>query len=92
MIGLDVGYQQGCTMVLDGNLLTLYGAVSVTAMMIFYALETRSPWFTLLFSIGCLCSSAYGWLAGTWPFGVIEMVWAIIALRKWMNVKRIATK
>ncbi|WP_436395691.1 hypothetical protein ACSDBR_01445 [Acidithiobacillus ferriphilus] len=63
--------------------LTLFGVIAVTLMMIFYALETRSLWWTLAFSISCLGTSVYGFLAGTWPFGVVEFVWCLLALRKW---------
>jgi hypothetical protein len=63
--------------------LTVFGAVAVTFMMLMYALERRGRRFVLAFACGCLLSSAYGFLAGTWPFGVVEAVWAAIALRRW---------
>lgn len=69
-------------------LLTAYGATVVFLMMLFYALESRSPWFTFAFGVACLGSSLYGWLAGTWPFGVVEAVWAVVAFRKWSLVRR----
>jgi hypothetical protein len=52
-------------------------------MLLFYWLEPRSPWFSLCFGIACLASSVYGWLAGTWPFGVVEGVWALVAATRW---------
>lgn len=55
----------------------------VTLMMIFYALEEKDRVFTLAFAISCWGSALYGWLAGTWPFGVVETVWGVLALRKW---------
>ncbi len=61
---------------------TAFGAAAVTAMMIFYALEDRHPAFTLAFAVGCLASSAYGFLAGAWPFGVVELVWAGVAVQR----------
>ncbi len=69
-------------------MLTVYGAFVVTLMMIFYALESRSRWFTFAFGVACLGSSMYGWLAGTWPFGVVEAVWALVAFRKWWLLRR----
>ena len=63
--------------------LTLFGLVAVTSMMIFYALERRSRWFVLAFAGGCLLASIYGFLQGAWPFGVVEAIWSIIALRRW---------
>jgi hypothetical protein len=53
-------------------LLTLFGASAVTFMMVMYALERRHPGFVLAFALGCALSSVYGFLAGTWPFGVVE--------------------
>ncbi len=72
-------------------MLTAFGAVVVSLMMIFYALEQRSSWYTLAFAVACIASSAYGWLAGTWPFGIVEGVWAIIAFRKWWNLYQTRT-
>jgi hypothetical protein len=68
--------------------LTLFGACAVAAMMVCYALDDRAPGFTLGFAFACLAASAYGWLAGTWPFGVIEGVWAIVAFRRWLRRRR----
>ncbi len=64
-------------------LLTIYGASVVTIMMLFYAFEHKSHWYTFGFSGSCLASSLYGFLAGTWPFGVVEFIWSLVALRKW---------
>jgi hypothetical protein len=63
-------------------MLTVYGALAVTFMMVMYALERRGRRFVLAFACGCLLSSAYGFLAGTWPFGVVEVVWAGVAVRR----------
>lgn len=57
---------------MDG--LTLFGAIAVTAMLIFYVLESRSSLFVLAFAMACLTSSSYGFLQGAWPFGVVELV------------------
>ncbi len=66
--------------------LTLFGLVAVTAMLVFYALEDRSPWATLGFALACGLGSAYGFLQGAWPFGVVEAIWALVALRRfWLR-------
>ena len=52
--------------------LTLFGLFAVTAMMVCYALETRSHWFVLAFAGTCVLASAYGFLQGAWPFGIVE--------------------
>jgi hypothetical protein len=68
--------------------LTAFGLFAVTAMLIFYALEPKSHWFTLAFAGACALGSAYGFLQGAWPFGLVEAVWAGVALDKWR--KRVA--
>lgn len=65
--------------------LTAFGALAVTAMMLFYALEDRSPAFVLAFAGACLAASVYGFLQGAWPFGVVELVWSGMALRRWLR-------
>ena len=65
------------------DLLTLFGLISVSLMLIAYALEERAPWFVLLFAAACGASCVYGFLAGTWPFGIVEAVWAAVAVRRW---------
>ncbi len=63
--------------------ITIYGVVAVTFMMVMYALESRSRHFIAAFALGCALSSSYGLLAGTWPFGVVEAVWTLVALRRY---------
>jgi hypothetical protein len=69
-------------------LLTAYGAAAVTFMMLIYARERRGPAFVAAFACGCALSSSYGFLAGTWPFGVVEAIWALIALRRYRGLRR----
>jgi hypothetical protein len=64
-------------------MITAFGVVSVSFMIAMYVLEDRGRGFTLAFALGCLMSSAYGFLSGAWPFGVLEVFWAAIAVRKW---------
>ena len=63
--------------------LSLFGLAAVTAMLIFYALEDRSPRFVLAFAAACALGSIYGFLQGAWPFGVVEAIWSLIAARRW---------
>jgi len=65
--------------------LTFFGLFAVTAMLVFYALEDRSAWFILAFAVACALGSVYGFLQGAWPFGVVEAIWAAVALRRWMR-------
>ena len=63
--------------------LSIFGLVAVTAMLIFYALEDRSPWFVLAFAAACALGSIYGFLQGAWHFGLVEAVWAGVAVYRW---------
>jgi hypothetical protein len=65
------------------DLLTAFGLFAVTAMLVCYALEDHSPWFVLAFAGSCTLGSAYGFMQGAWPFGVVEAIWSIVALRRW---------
>jgi hypothetical protein len=65
--------------------LTLFGLLAVTAMLVFYALEDRSPWYILAFAGACALASAYGFLQGAWPFGVVEAIWSAVAVQRWRS-------
>ena len=69
-----------------GGVLTLFGVLALTFMMAMYALESRSPTYVLAFALGCLLSSVYGFLVGAWPFGVVEVIWAGIAVRRYASM------
>jgi hypothetical protein len=68
-----------------GFVLTAFGVTALTFMLVMYALERRHPGFILAFACGCLLSSIYGFLAGTWPFGVVEAIWSAVALRRYQH-------
>jgi uncharacterized membrane protein len=68
--------------------LTLFGFIAVTAMLAFYALENYSPAFILAFAFACVMGSVYGFLQGAWPFGVVEAVWSVVAIRRWLGKRR----
>jgi hypothetical protein len=68
--------------------LSLFGLAAVAAMLVFYALERRSPWFVLAFAGACIAASLYGFLQGAWPFGVVEAIWAIVAARRWWLLEK----
>ena len=68
--------------------LTAFGLFAVTAMLVTYALEDRSTWFILAFAAACGLGSVYGFLQGAWPFGVIEAIWALVAIGRWAARRR----
>jgi hypothetical protein len=63
--------------------LTIFGLFAVTAMLVTYALEKRSRWFILGFAGSCVLGSVYGFVQGAWPFGLVEAIWAIVAVLRW---------
>ena len=63
--------------------LTAFGLFAVSAMLICYAMERRSPWYTLGFAGACGLGSTDGFLQGAWPFGLVEAIWAVVALNRW---------
>ena len=70
------------------NGLTIFGLIAVTAMLVFYAIESRSPLCILGFAAACLMGSLYGFLQGAWPFGLVEAIWSLVALRRWWLAPR----
>jgi hypothetical protein len=66
---------------------TIYGVIALSFMMTMYALEGRGRRFVAGFALGCALSSSYGFLAGAWPFGVIEAIWAVIAFRRYRSAE-----
>lgn len=68
--------------------LTIFGLAVVSLMLVFYAIEDKGAWAVFGFAIACLAASAYGFLQGAWPFGVVEAIWSAIALKRWQKRRR----
>lgn len=66
--------------------LSLFGLFAVSMMLVCYALEERSSWFVLGFAGACALGSIYGFLQGAWPFGAVEAIWSVVALRRWWRL------
>jgi hypothetical protein len=66
---------------------TVFGVLAVSFMMVMYALEARHAGFVLAFVVGCLLSSVYGFLSGAWPFGVVEIIWAGVAFKRYQALR-----
>ena len=63
-------------------MLTAFGVSALAFMMVMYALEPRHAGFVLAFAFGCVLASLYGFVSGAWPFGVVEAIWALVALHR----------
>ena len=68
---------------------TLFGLFAVSLMLVTYALEKRSDGFIFAFAIACALGSIYGFLQGAWPFGLVEAIWSLVALKRWWSVRRV---
>ena len=68
-----------------------FGLAAVSAMLLCYALEDHSPWFILGFAGSCLLAASYGFLQGAWPFGLVEAIWSVVALRRWQARRSLRT-
>jgi hypothetical protein len=70
--------------------LTWFGLFAVSAMLLTYSMEERGHWFVLGFAVACALGSVYGFLQGAWPFGLVEAVWAGVALKRWRSRRRVS--
>jgi hypothetical protein len=68
--------------------LTAFGLFAVSAMLVSYAMERRSHWWVLVFAGACWLGSAYGFLQGAWPFGLVEAIWGVVAIVRWRKLRR----
>jgi hypothetical protein len=67
--------------------LSIFGLFAVTFTLICYVFEPRGRWYVLGFAGGCVLSSIYGFLQGAWPFGLVEIAWTLVAMRRWWQTK-----
>lgn len=74
--------------------LSLFGFAAISFMLLAYMFENKNPYFVLLFACACACAmgSLYGFLQGGWPFGLIERIWSVIALKRWRDGCKKLTK
>ena len=69
------------------DLLSLFGLLAVSLMLVCYAFEARGRGWVLGFAGACALGSIYGFMQGAWPFGLVEAVWAGVALRRWWRLQ-----
>lgn len=66
-------------------MLTAFGVSALSFMMLMYALERRHAGYILAFACGCSLASLYGFLSGAWAFGIVEAIWAGVAIHRFAN-------
>jgi hypothetical protein len=62
--------------------LSQFGLAAVTAMLIFYAAEDRSAWYRRSRE-RARWDRSNRFLQGAWPFGLVEAIWAAVAVNRW---------
>ena len=65
-------------------MLTVFGSLAVGIMFVSYWLEGRSKWFVLAFAAASGLTAAYSGLVAAYPITVIEVLWAAVALRRFV--------
>ena len=61
-------------------MLTIFGTIAVSAMLLAYWQEARSKWFVLAFAAASAATAAYSALVEAYPITGIEALWALVAL------------
>ena len=69
-------------------MLTVFGSIAVSIMVAAYWLEDRSRWFILIFAGASVATAVYSGLAEVYPVTVIEAIWSVIALRRFVQASR----
>ena len=66
-------------------MLITFGVIAVSIMFVSYWNEERSKWLVLMFAIGCGLTSLYSGLAESYPITVVEGLWALVALQRFVR-------
>ncbi len=69
-------------------MLTLFGSIAVSIMLLAYWVENRSKWFVLIFAGGSAATSAYSGLVQAYPITAIEALWAVVAVQRFLRRHR----
>ncbi len=72
-------------------MLTTFGFIAVSIMMLSYSFESRSRWLVLVFAGASAATSLYSGLAGVYPITVVEAIWSVIALQRFIQRSRAET-
>ncbi|MCH7801251.1 MAG: hypothetical protein IIC24_06870 [Chloroflexi bacterium] len=70
-------------------MLTIFGSIAVSIMFLSYWLEPRSRWYVLIFAVASAATSLYSGLAEVYPIMVIEALWSLVALQRFVRVSRV---
>jgi hypothetical protein len=63
-------------------MLTVFGTIAVSIMLLSYWQEPRSKWMVLVFSGASAATAVYSGIAGVYPITGVEAAWALVALAR----------
>ena len=72
-------------------LVTAFGVVAATTMVVSYALESRGAVWIAVFAVGCLATAVFGVLTEAWIFAVLETLWAGIAVYRFRRRRAVSS-
>ena len=70
-------------------MLTVFGFIAVSIMMLSYSFEARSKWYVLIFAGASAATAVYSGLAEVYPITVVEAIWSAVALRRFIIRHRV---
>jgi fluoride ion exporter CrcB/FEX len=70
------------------DVLMVFGFLSAFATIVCFLYQRHARSFVLALAICLAAMSAYGFMAGAWPLGIVEMVWSVWALARWRTANR----
>ena len=62
------------------------GITATIIMVVSYGLEYRGRFYVGSFAIGCLLAAFYAYLIESYPFLVAEIIWSLIAFKRWYHL------
>jgi hypothetical protein len=68
------------------NWLAAFGLLAATGILVWCTFWSRSPFIALAVVAMCVLASITRFMHDAWLLGVMEAVWAVIAIRRWLRL------
>ena len=72
-------------------MLTAFGTIAVSVMLVAYWQEARSKWFVLVFAAASAATATYSALVEAWPILGVEALWSLVAFMRFWKRHRAET-
>lgn len=70
-------------------MLTAFGTIAVSSMLLAYWQEARSKWLVLVFAAAAAATATYSGLVEAWPILGVEALWSLVALLRFWKRHRL---